>query len=202
MSTKPVEAPSRLTVPTCIGCGAMGIPGQCETGCREVRLDLVPAASYDALVALRAAIRARARALGVVAQRLTSDQPCEGDWRAVYRSLQGDARAVLSRHPGRGQDCEDWESSEFATTWWCERCGGLDAPQPCLGICVWRPAEWVQRSVYEHERERALAEHDREQELESLLRLLASVTPRDDGWERSWKALADRARAVARRHDA
>jgi hypothetical protein len=28
------------------------------------------------------------------------------------------------------------DAAEVAVTWWCPECGGLDAPQPCLGSCL------------------------------------------------------------------
>jgi hypothetical protein len=42
-----MRVPDRLTVPTCIGCGAMSRPGTCETGCAEHKLVLIRAAALD-----------------------------------------------------------------------------------------------------------------------------------------------------------
>jgi hypothetical protein len=85
----------------------------------------------------------------------------------------------------------------------CIGCGA--APQPCIGVCIWRPAQWVNAASYEAERCRALADRqaercralaDRQAErsLTALLRMLAFTTPRTGQWERNWRALQSRAR--------
>jgi hypothetical protein len=185
--------PDRLTVPTCVGCGAMGEWGTCETGCTERKLELVRAAASDTLAAVATRAGARADVFATVAQELLRERPTGPE---RYRSLQARAHAALAEHPDTDHD-EVWaQPSEPAITWWCEECGGLDAPQPCLGICVWRPVEWVNRTVYEHERERAFAERARERHLRRLLRRLASVTPRPEHLEENWRAFAAEARTT------
>jgi hypothetical protein len=100
---------------------------------------------------------------------------------------------VLSRDgPRDGFD----EPAEHVTTWWCAESGGIDAPQPCLGVCIWCPADWVNRAVYEAERSRAAGERDAERALVRVLRCVASVTPLDDQWERNWLALQAEARGA------
>jgi len=36
--------------------------------------------------------------------------------------------------------------------WRCEDCGGIDAPQECIDVCIWGPADWVDATSYEAER--------------------------------------------------
>lgn len=169
--------------------------GTCETGCTETKLELVRAAAHDALGEFSSGARKRADAFRVIAEELAGREPSVHEWQAAYRSLQERARATLRQHPDAGRGEMDWgEPSEPATTWWCEKCGGIDAPQPCLGICVWRPVEWVSRTLYEHAREQALADRDSERHLRELLRRVAFVTPHPDQWQRNWQAL--RAEAV------
>jgi hypothetical protein len=190
-----MKLPERVTVPTCVGCGSMAVPGSCETGCREHRLDLVRAAASGAMSTLRSDAHAAAESLRSVAARLASEAPAPGEWEASYRSVRDDARAALRRHPRvASDDLALAEPAATATTWWCPACGGVDAPQECLGICVWRPVEWVSQAVYDRERERALAEHEIEQRLRELLSRIAWVTPRPGQWERSWRALQEEAR--------
>jgi hypothetical protein len=185
-----MSAPDRLTVPTCIGCGAMSRFGTCDTGCSEQKLELVPATAYDSLAALQSGADMRADAFRTVADELAWRQPAADEWETSYRSVQEDARAALSRHPDAAEQDIDWEQpAETATTWLCPTCGGIDAPQPCLGICIWRPIEWVNRTLYEHARERALSLRQRERRLRRLLRRVASVTPQTNQWERNWRAL-------------
>ena len=185
--------PVRLTVPTCVGCGAMGECGTCETGCTERKLELVRAAACEALLDVAARSGARADAYREVAAELLGDG---AGVQERYRSVQAHARAALTQHPDTDRD-EEWvQPSEPAITWWCEQCGGIDAPQPCLGICVWRPVEWVNRAVYERAREQAFAERARERRLRRLLRRIASVTPRTERLEENWRAFAAQAQAA------
>ena len=181
-------------MPTCIGCGAMERWGTCDTACSEHRLDLVSAADFDALEADISAVRARAAACRPVVETLAGIEPGPDGWQAAYRASQRAALAVLSRH--KSHDDSD-ERAEHVTTWWCAECGGIDAPQPCLGVCIWRPAEWVNRTGYEAARSRAAGERDVERAMVGVLRRVAFVTPREGHWERNWRALhADARKAL------
>ncbi len=191
-----MEPPERLAVPTCIGCGAMSRLGACDVGCSEHKLELVRAAAYDSVAALSSDARGRTDAFRHVAEQLASQQPVGGEWEAAYRSLQQGARAALRAHPDR-DGLTDWEEPvEVAITWWCAECGGIDAPQPCLGICVWRPVEWVRRSRYEQLREQTMSELEREQRLRHLMHRVAWITPRRGHWERGWRQLQAEAREL------
>ena len=53
--------------------------------------------------------------------------------------------------------------------------------------------EWVKRSLYEQVRERAMAEHDRQQRLRRLLSRIASITPREGQWDPGWRLLQNEA---------
>jgi hypothetical protein len=165
--------------------------GTCETSCSEHKLELVSAADFHGLEVDAAAVRARVEAFRPVVEALAGTEPGPDGWQAAYRVTQRAALAALSRHEPR--DDAD-QPAEHVTTWWCAECGGIDAPQPCLGICVWRPADWVNRTVYEAERSRGAAERDAEGPLVRLLRRVAFVTPRNDQWERNWRALRTEAR--------
>jgi hypothetical protein len=159
----------------------------------------VPAVQYDVLAAFAFSAHVRGEAFGTVVEELASRQPGAEEWEPAYRSLQDVARIALRRYPEVDTEDVDWdEPFEFATTWWCAGCGGIDAPQPCLGICVWRSVEWVNRIRYLEERTGALLERDTEQHLRGLVRRVASVTPRAGQWEPSWRALAAQARETFR----
>jgi len=180
----------------------MGQFGTCAGGCGEQKLELVPAGQYDWVAALASSAHLRAEAFGAVAQALASRQPGAEECEAAYRSLQDVARITLRRYPEVEVLDVDWdEPVEFATTWWCARCGGIDAPRPCLGICVWRPVEWVNRTTYLEEREVALAKRDTERHYRKLVRRAASVTPRAGQWERGWRALEAQAHKIQARKD-
>ena len=177
--------------------------GTCERGCTEQKLELVPAGQYDRLTALAADARLRAQAFRLVAETArarvirapTNVRTPTGRSSRLHASLCAD----IQNDHAQDQDCD--EAAEVATTWWCAGCGGIDAPQPCLGICIWRRVEWVNAARYEHERTRALAERETEQRLRLLLRLVASVTPRDGQWQPGWSALAARARRTLQHRD-
>lgn len=186
--------PDRLTIRACIGCGAMKQDLTCPGPCAECRIELVGAGDYDQLVASAEACRARVREFRAVAEELARSTPAEGAWQAAYRALQQSARSALRRlGPPAGGPDDLFSSARIVVVWRCADCGGLDAPQPCLGVCIWRPAQWVDAAFYEAERSRALADRDAEQRLAGLLRTLASLTPRAGQWEQNWHALQARA---------
>ncbi len=190
-------ATDRLVVPTCIGCGAMRWLGTCEDGCHEERLELVRGDAYDELTAVRAGARASADAFLAVAEELAWRQPPASRYESAYRSVQDQARAALRRFP----ESHEWDNvlqgpAEPATTSWCAECGGIEAPQPCLEVCIWRSVEWVSSTSYQQQRERALSELSIESRLRGLLRRIASVTPLEDEWRRCWRALQVEARST------
>ena len=50
-----MQSPDRLTIPACIGCGAMRQDQTCPVACAERRVELVNAGDYDRLAASAAA---------------------------------------------------------------------------------------------------------------------------------------------------
>jgi hypothetical protein len=175
----------------------MGRFGTCENGCSEQKLELVTAVQYDVLTASASSARVRAEAFGAVAEELSSREPSADEWELAYRCLQDTARSALHRHPEVDAEEVDWdEPVEFATTWWCAGCGGIDAPQPCLGVCVWRSVEWVNGIRYLEQRAGAVAEREMDRRLRGLARRVACVTPRAGQWQRGWWALEAQARAM------
>lgn len=179
-----VALPDRVTVLTCIGCGAMGRQERCERGCSEHKLVLVGADDYEAL--LRA--RARSERLAAVARRFVESN---ADPRDALRDLRVDARQAL-RDAGPDPGATDWASPNTVTGWWCASCGNVDMPQPCLGVCVWRPAEWVNHALYE----RQLPHLRAARALQRFTAQAAAVVPRDGQWERNRTALHAQARAA------
>lgn len=168
--------------------------GTCATGCTEQKLELVRAAVCDWLAEIESSTRECAEAFGAVAEQLVHAPPVKDDWERAYRSVQDAARGALRRDRELAAPDIDPAPVEPATTWWCARCGGLDAPQPCLGICVWRTIEWVNQATYAHQHDRALAEQDRARRLRHLVRRIATITARPGQWERGWRALQTQAR--------
>jgi len=155
--------PDRVTVLTCIGCGAMGRQERC-TACTEHKLVLVTAADD-------AAVHAVVERLAPVARELLAH---DGDLRAAAREALHGA---------------ELEPAGTVTGWWCDRCGNVDMPQPCIGVCVWKPADWVNAELYGRRLAAARA-------LLGLVTRIATVRPRPGQEERNRDALRAQARAA------
>jgi hypothetical protein len=190
-----VKPPVRWTIPACIGCGAMRQDQSCPDGCSERGVELVSSGTYDQMATAAAACRDRARGLWAVAGKVARAEPGHGEWAAAYQALQQSARLALRRYrPGPGDRDDLFPPAQIVVVWRCQVCGSVDAPQPCIGVCIWRRAEWVDASRYELERSRAIADYEAEQPLVGLLGRLAFATPRATQWERSLRALQAQAR--------
>ena len=186
--------PDRVSIPTCIGCGAMSRPGTCDTGCAEHKVLLIRAAALDALTDIEKRILANTSALAGPAEQLLDRCAELPGSPGAFASVQEHARSALRHAPDDRAAASELDTiAEPAVTWRCDRCGGIDAPQPCLGICVWRTVDWVHQSSYQDTWERILAEHQTEQRLRALLRRLAGTTPHHGQHERSWRAFAAQA---------
>ena len=168
----------------------------CEGACSERKLELVSGGDYDELTAGAAACRVRMEGLWAVVAELARREPGPGEWRVAYEALQRSARSALRRsRPAAGGDGDELLSpAETVIVWRCQDCGGVDAPQPCIDVCIWGPADWVDAASYESERSRAAVDREGEQSLAGLLRRFAFATPRDGQWERSWRAVQSQAR--------
>jgi hypothetical protein len=187
-----------LVIPTCFGCGAMARRGTCANGCREQRLGVVRAAAVEQIIGLRASLQPQLAALRAAAAAFASSETPSADLAAAYRRHQAEARAVLRRFPEIDAGWLD-EPAEPAEVWWCAACDAVDAPQPCLDVCIWRPVAWVPLAEYAHERQSALEERAAVQRVRATVRLLAFTTPRAGHWEKAWESLRARAdRAAAR----
>jgi len=195
-----VEPPRRLSIPGCIGCGAMRQYESCAGACRESRLELVSGGDYDELTVAAVACRVRIKELGVVVGELARTEPGPGEWRATYEAVRQSARSALRclRPAAGGRDDELLSPAETVIVWRCQDCGGVDSPKECIDVCIWGPADWVDAASYESERSRAVVDRAVEQSLTGLLRRFVFATPRDGQWERSWRAFQSQARLVLR----
>ena len=195
-----MKPPRRLSIPGCIGCGAMRQQESCEGACRERRLELVSGSDYDELTAAAAACRDRIEGFGAVVGDLARAEPGPGELRVAYEALQQSARSVLRRSgPAAGDPDDELPArAETVIVWRCEDCGGVDAPQECIDVCIWGPADWVDAALYEPQRSRATGDREVERSLAGLLRRFAFTTPRDGQWERSWRAFQSQARLAFR----
>ena len=193
-----VVDPVRLAIPTCVGCGSMRAFESCTGTCRECKVELVSGGDYDELATAAAACRIRIRELLPVIEKLANAEPRQADWRGLYESLRGQGRRVLraAGRPTREAVDETPWPAETTVVWRCPDCGGLEATQPCIGVCIWRSLEWVEAGAFETERAQALRNIELERSLFEALSRFASVTPRDGEWERNWRAFQGQARLV------
>jgi hypothetical protein len=179
------ERRERLEVATCIACGARSRVGDCADGCTDVPLDLVSAAEVDAAVARVAALEARADAFASVLQAAMAEG--EPDW----NELRSAARSALRlRLP------DPQPEPEVVQAWGCPECGRVDAPQPCLDVCIRRPVLMADAAEYRALEPRASTAAERERRLRAPVRLLAYVAPRRGEEARTHKGLRAAARAA------
>lgn len=162
-----------LQVQRCVGCGAISTPQPCTGDCADRRLDLVDEADHAAAVAAVDALSD-----WVDEQRALLTTPLSP---ATWDLLSARARVALHAPPAQPAAADE------LTTWACDSCGRIEAPQPCIGVCVRPTVAFVPASVH-HEtladaRELA-ATLDR---LAVPLRQLAWTTPRD--WDATASAI-------------
>jgi hypothetical protein len=172
----------------------------CPGTCIERRLELVSGGEYDEVATAAAACRIWIDGLMPVVEELASAETRHADWRGLYESARERVRLVLQaagKPPLEASDGEAW-SAETTVVWRCLDCGGLEATQPCIGVCIWRPLEWVEAGAFAAERAQALRDIELERSLFDLVSRFARVTPRDGEWERNWRAFQGQARMVPR----
>ena len=79
--------------------------------------------------------------------------------------------------------------TERVTAWQCIGCGRIEGAQPCVGICQDRKVEFV----YADEHATVLAQLQR---MTALVNQFAWTHPHDGVWEKSFRALQERARRM------
>jgi hypothetical protein len=189
-----VALPERVTVLTCIGCGAMGREQRC-VNCSEHKLELVSATDYEQMLVAAETARERAEQLAGAVRRFAELKPQEVSG-ADRKLLRESAREALQR--ARPILALPEPEPDWVTGWWCAECGNVDLPQPCIGVCVWRPAEWISRASYEQQRRLAEPWWRADRALSAFLSRARLVAPRPGHEARHWRALREQAvRALA-----
>jgi hypothetical protein len=84
--------------------------------------------------------------------------------------------------------------TERVTAWQCIGCGRIEGAQPCVGICQDRKTDFVYASDHDEVLAQLALARQRTEALAALVRQLACTTPREGGWERTYRALQARAR--------
>jgi hypothetical protein len=84
--------------------------------------------------------------------------------------------------------------TERTRAWQCIGCGRIEGNATCLGICEDRPVVLVSAADYDA----AMREVEA---LRLFIRQLALVSPRGGSWERTYKALQERAQRLLQGFD-
>lgn len=82
--------------------------------------------------------------------------------------------------------------TEYVSAWQCIGCGKIEDPQPCIGVCKDQRVQFV----YAEDYELALAHARTAEAALDLVRTLAGVRPREDGWRESYLAFQRDARRL------
>jgi len=163
-----------VTVLRCIGCGMIETPQPCVGTCIDRRLDLVDGAEHTPAMAAVSALEAALAQRRTLLARLARS----ADWEA----LRAPARAALRLHspvtPGT-----------IVTTWACDSCGRIEAPQPCIGVCVRPETPMVDAAEHRATIETARALERALERLAPVLRQVAWVRPDPSARERTGRAL-------------
>ncbi len=176
-----------LPVATCIGCGARSHNAECADGCTDLPLDLVDVDDLVAIATRAEALDERVAELREVARALVEDDPV--DWSTVHERARA---AVLIAVP-------EAPEVDVIEGWGCPRCGRVDAPQQCLGICIRRPglvadvAEYREYAAYAQR----VAESDRA--LSAFAHVVGGVHPRPGREQQTVEGLRPRARQLLER---
>lgn len=94
-ASKGKTAVERYDAWQCIGCGKIEAPQPCIGVCRDVKVQFVSAAEYDALAC-------EAEALRSVVRQIATITPRAGEFERSYRGLQSRARELLGKRPPAG----------------------------------------------------------------------------------------------------
>ena len=84
--------------------------------------------------------------------------------------------------------------TERITAWECIGCGRIEGAQPCVGICQDRKTVFVYASDHDAALAQLALARQQTETLAALVRQIAHTTPRQDEWERTYRALQARAR--------
>ncbi|MGC9221632.1 MAG: hypothetical protein ACP5H2_09840 [Solirubrobacteraceae bacterium] len=186
----------RISIPGCIGCGSLREYETCER-CDYEALDLVAATEFDQLHAAQRADADMIDAMLSLIKALARPQANAPDYQLAQQVVATDARRVLRQAvPSPTASADPAVIAENATrvsVWRCRVCGGVDAPQECIGVCIWRRFEWVRAGDFEDVHTEATQWRALRLRCTALLRRVAFSKPREGMWERNLDAFSDEA---------
>jgi hypothetical protein len=154
--------------------------------CVDRRLDLVGLQSHAAAEERAAAAQRALAELSAIAYRLATAEDDDADWNALRARARAGLHAVGERA----------ERGEAIAAWSCDACGRIEAPQPCIGVCVRPETSMVPAATHEGVLERDAALRRKLKPLAALARQLAWTTPGAGQRDRTARALRERARRL------
>lgn len=86
--------------------------------------------------------------------------------------------------------------TERITAWQCIGCGRIEGTQQCIGICQDRKVDFVYAADYDEVLAQLALARKQTEVLAALVRQLVVTTPREGGWESTYRALQARARRI------
>jgi hypothetical protein len=173
-----------LPVATCIGCGARSHEAQCPDGCSDLPLDLVDVDDLVTIATRAEALEERVAELREVARVLAEDDPV--DWPAVQERARAAVRIEVPEAP----------EVDVIEGWGCPRCGRVDAPQPCLGICVRRPGLVADITEYREYAAEAQGAAEADRLLTAFAHVVGGLHPRPGREQQTLDGLRERARTL------
>lgn len=189
------ELPDCLTLWRCIGCGAMGSVEQCTGSCAYQKLDVIGAEDHTELLDDFATIKTQAQSLEAVVRQIAALGEEHRDYERAYRDLRKSARTLVRSldHGAISAQNRIAPEDERATVWLCTTCGQVEAPQPCLGICIRRNGDFVRAS--DHDELAAGVEFAQKgaREMAALVHQFAWVTPHAGEWGSACRAFQEKA---------
>ena len=174
-----------ISVQECIGCGAISTPQPCLGTCVDRRLELVRAGEHAAAVTALAGLERSCDDLRTLVERLARVAPAEDEW----EPLRARARGAL-----RGAD--ELSPADVVTAWACDSCGRIEAPQPCIGVCIRPETAMVPAAEHQAVLDRAAVARSERGRLAPPVRQLAWSTPRAGRFQDAARALQAAARAA------
>lgn len=190
-----VELPDCLTLWRCIGCGAMGSVELCTGSCAYQKLDVVGAEDHADLLEHFATIVGQAHRLEPAVRQIAALEEEHPNCERAYRSLQKSARTLIRSldHGAISAQNKKVPDDERATVWSCATCGQVEAPQPCLGVCIRRNGDFVRSQDHDELAARVELAQASAREMAALVHQLAWVTPRAGEWDSACRAFQSKA---------
>lgn len=84
--------------------------------------------------------------------------------------------------------------TDRVTAWQCIGCGRIEGTQQCIGICQDRKVDFVYAADHDAVLAQLALARRQTELLAALVRQLVVTTPREGGWESTYRALQARAR--------